>query len=86
MNYFVLSSFAIILTRKGELVDLLLLSFGYLVTVNPHSAVDWSAVCDCGTLYFLIILTFCLVAFSLASLYVSHHNFFLFYFIFDLIR
>ena len=34
MHYFVLSSFAIILTRKRELVDLLLLSFRYLVTVN----------------------------------------------------
>ena len=31
---FVLSSFAIILTRKRELVALLLLSFGCLVTVN----------------------------------------------------
>ena len=30
----VLSSFVIILTRKIELVDLLLLSFGCLVTVN----------------------------------------------------
>ena len=31
---YVLSSFAIILTRKRELVALLLLSFGCLVTVN----------------------------------------------------
>ena len=31
---YVLSSFAIILTRKRELVALLLLSFGGLVTVN----------------------------------------------------
>ena len=48
------SSFAIILTRKRELVALLLLSFGCLVTHSefsvalPHSAVGWSAVCDCG--------------------------------------
>ena len=26
----------------------------------PHGAVGRSAVCDCGTMYFLIILTFCL--------------------------
>ena len=31
---YVLSSFAIILTRKRELVALLLLSFGCLLTVN----------------------------------------------------
>ena len=31
---FVHSSFAIVLTRKRELITLLLLSFGYLVTVN----------------------------------------------------
>ena len=31
---YVLFSFAIILTRKRELIDLLLLSFGCLVTVN----------------------------------------------------
>ena len=46
-----LSSFAIILKRKRELVALLLLSYGCLVTVNilwlPHRAVGWSAVCDC---------------------------------------
>ena len=45
---YVLSSFAIILTRKRELVALLLLSFGCLVAVNPHGAVGWYAVCDCG--------------------------------------
>ena len=48
----VLSSFAIILKRKRELVALLLLSYGCLVTVNVlslhHGAVGWSAVCDCG--------------------------------------
>ena len=32
--FYVLSGFAIILTRKRELVALLLLSFGCLVTVN----------------------------------------------------
>ena len=31
---YVLSSFGIVLTRKGELVTLLLLSFGCLFTVN----------------------------------------------------
>ena len=47
------SFFTIILTRKRELVALLLFSFGCLVTVNftvafPHGAVGWSAICDCG--------------------------------------
>ena len=47
------SSFAIILTRKRELVALLLLSFGCLVTVNVlwfflTVPWGWSAVCDCG--------------------------------------
>ena len=52
MHY--ISSFAIILTKKKELVALLLLSFECLVTVNvlyialPHGNVGWSAVCDCG--------------------------------------
>ena len=50
----VLYSFAIILTRKSELVALLLLSFVCIVTVNvlmfflPHGAVGWSAECDYG--------------------------------------
>ena len=43
----VLSSFAIILTGKRELIALLCLSFWCLV-VLPHGAVGWSAVCDCG--------------------------------------
>ena len=41
---YVLSSFAIILTRKKELVALPLLSFGCLATVNvlwPFLAVSW---------------------------------------------
>ena len=41
---YVLSSFAIILTRKGELVALLLLTFVCLVTVNVlwlFQAVRW---------------------------------------------
>ena len=46
-----LSSFAINLKRKRELVALLLLPHICLVTVSvlwpPHGAVDWSAVCDC---------------------------------------
>ena len=51
-----LSSFAIIL--KGlRLVALLCLSSCYLVALL-HGAMSWSAVWDCGTLYFLIILTF----------------------------
>ena len=52
---FVLSSFAIILTRKRELAALLLSSFGCLITVNrkcpvalPRGAVGRSTVCDCG--------------------------------------
>ena len=49
---YVLSSFAVILKRKRELVALLLLSYGCLVTVKysvtlPQSAVGWAAVCDC---------------------------------------
>ena len=49
---FVLSSFAI-LTRKRELVDLLLLSFWMSCYCKcpgalPHGAVGWSAACDCG--------------------------------------
>ena len=47
----VISSFAITLKRKRELVALLLLSYGCLVTVNvPRlllTAVGWSAVYDC---------------------------------------
>ena len=49
-----ITSFAIILKRKRELVALLLLSYGCLVTVNlfsvtlPNVAMGWSAVCDCG--------------------------------------
>ena len=52
--FYVLSSFAIILTRKRErerereLVASLLLSFGYHVTVNVLYPVGWHAVCDCG--------------------------------------
>ena len=45
----VLSSFAIILKRKRELVALLLLSYGSLIAVNvlwlfPDGAAGWSAV------------------------------------------
>ena len=48
-----LSSFAIILKRKREVVALLLLSYGCLVYCKcsvtlPHGAMGWSAVCDCG--------------------------------------
>ena len=50
---YVLSSFAITLTRKRELVALLLLSFRmsclYQWSLSfPYSAVGWSAVCDSG--------------------------------------
>ena len=44
---YALSSFAIILTRKRELVALLLLSFGCLVTVNViqlHLTVTWDGL------------------------------------------
>ena len=50
----VLSSLAIFLKRKRELVALLLLSYGCLVTIDNlicdsyYGAVGWSAVCDCG--------------------------------------
>ena len=45
----VLTSFAIFLKRKKELVALILLSYECLVTVAlPDGAVGWSAVCDCG--------------------------------------
>ena len=51
----VLSSFAIILMGKRELVDLLCLSSWCLVIVIicqtvalPHGTVGWSAVSDCG--------------------------------------
>ena len=48
---YVLSSFAIILTRKRELVALILLSFGWLVTINViwlFLSVPWvNAVCEC---------------------------------------
>ena len=47
MPYLFLSSFAIILTGKRELVALLCLSSLCLVAL-PHGAVGWSAVCDCG--------------------------------------
>ena len=45
--------FSIILKMKRKLVALILLSYKCLLTVTvlvalPHSAVGWSAVCDCG--------------------------------------
>ena len=43
----VLSSFAIILMGKRELVALLCLS-SWCPVALPHGAVSWSAVCDCG--------------------------------------
>ena len=47
------STFAIILKRKRTLVDLLLLSYRCIVTINvalPRVAVVLSTVCDCGIL------------------------------------
>ena len=48
----VLSSFAIILKRKRELVALLFIvlwmSCYCKYPVTPHGTVGWSAVCDCG--------------------------------------
>ena len=50
--FYVLSSFAILLTRPRELVALLLLYFRCRVTVNyvarSHGAVGRFTVCDCG--------------------------------------
>ena len=43
----VLSSFAIILMWKRELVALLGSSWCNFVAL-PHGALGWSAVCDCG--------------------------------------
>ena len=44
---FVLSSFAIILMGKRELVALLSFS-SWCLAALPHGALSWSAVCDCG--------------------------------------
>ena len=45
-------TFAIILTRKRELVVLLSLSSDVLLLLSsyalPHGAEGWSTVCDCG--------------------------------------
>ena len=49
--YTKLSSFAIILKGKRELVALLFLSYGYLDAMNVlwrHGTVGWSELCDCG--------------------------------------
>ena len=50
MHYFMsFLEFAFILTRKRELVALIVLSFGCLVTVDVlwlFGAVGWSTVCD----------------------------------------
>ena len=43
------SSFAIILKKKRKLLALLLLYCHYKCSVAlPHSAMGWSAECDCG--------------------------------------
>ena len=52
----VLSSFAIILMGKRELVALLCLS-SWCPVALPHGAVSWSAVCDCG-IFWSYSLTF----------------------------
>ena len=59
MHYFVLSSFAIILTKR-ELVALLSLSFGCLVTENVmwlFLTVPWVGL-QCVIAVFMIILTY----------------------------
>ena len=42
------SNFAIILTRKRELVALLLFACYCICSMAPHGAEGWSAACDCG--------------------------------------
>ena len=57
--FYALSSFAIILKRKRERVVLLLLSYGYLVTVNVlclFLMMQWVGL-EFMIVYFLIILT-----------------------------
>ena len=44
----VLPIFAIILTKKWELVALLMSCGCYCSVALPNDAVGWSAVCDCG--------------------------------------
>ena len=41
-------SFAIILKRKGKQVTWLLLYYRCIVTILPHGALGWSALCDSG--------------------------------------
>ena len=52
ITFYVLSSFAIILTRKKELVALLMVFWMSCYCKSPvalpHCAVGWSAVCDYG--------------------------------------
>ena len=53
LNFYVLSSFAIILTRTGELVAMLLFVFWMSCYCKcpralPHGAIGWSAVCRWG--------------------------------------
>ena len=70
----VLSSFAIILMKKRELIAFLLLSFGCLVTVNrvwlllAVGAVSWSAMCECG------ISCSCSLIFSSISIILAQFN------------
>ena len=42
------SSFAIILMGKRELVAIRYTLSSWCLVALPHSAVGWSAVCDCG--------------------------------------
>ena len=44
----VLSSFAVILTRKRELIVFLMPCDCWCSVGLPHGAVGWSTVCDCG--------------------------------------
>ena len=48
----ILSSFAIIMIGKRELVALLMAFFCYCsVALLPPGAMGWSAVCDCGIIW-----------------------------------
>ena len=62
--HYVLSSFAIILMRKRELIALLLVfwmsCYCKCPVALPQGAVGWSAVCDCGNSW-SYSLTFCRV-------------------------
>ena len=45
---YVHSSFAIILKRKRKLIVVLMSCYYKFSVAQPHGAMGWSAVCDCG--------------------------------------